>query len=130
LLKQAVMKLCGIGLHSNNSVVVITDKTNRVRFSRRCPNDWVKITMLFEPHHAELACVVVESTFNSGRAHIDKSCGPLSAIRVSPQSRQAKRILLMPDACYSISGNARRNPTSLCYHLRWTSPLRGSTQPA
>ncbi|ARU89960.1 IS110 family transposase [Pseudomonas sp. M30-35] len=58
------MKFCGIDLHSNNSVVVITDETDRVLLSRRCPNDLVKIVMLLEPHRAELAGVVVESTYN------------------------------------------------------------------
>jgi transposase len=64
LLKEAVMKFCGIDLHSNNSVVVITDETDRVLLSRRCPNDLAKITMLLEPHRTELAGVVVESTYN------------------------------------------------------------------
>ena len=32
------MKFCGIDLHSNNSVVVVTDETDQVLISRRCPN--------------------------------------------------------------------------------------------
>ena len=32
--------------------------------SRRCPNDLGNITMLLEPHRAELVGVVVESTYN------------------------------------------------------------------
>ena len=31
------MKFCGIDLHSNNSVVVVTDEVDRVLVSRRCP---------------------------------------------------------------------------------------------
>lgn len=58
------MKFCGIDLHSNNSVVVITDEADRVLLSRRCPNDLAKITTLLEPHRTELAGVVVESTYN------------------------------------------------------------------
>lgn len=58
------MKFCGIDLHSNNSVVVITDETDRILTSRRCPNDLAKIVMLLEPHRAELQGVVVESTYN------------------------------------------------------------------
>jgi hypothetical protein len=33
------MKYCGIDLHSNNSVVVITDETDHVVYSKRHPND-------------------------------------------------------------------------------------------
>lgn len=58
------MKFCGIDLHSNNSVVVITDEADRILLSRRCPNDLAKIVLLLEPHRAELEGVVVESTYN------------------------------------------------------------------
>lgn len=58
------MKFCGIDLHSNNSVVVITDETDRALVSRRCPNDLGKIIQLLEPHRADLKGVVVESTYN------------------------------------------------------------------
>ena len=58
------MKYCGIDLHSNNSVVVITDETDKVVVKRRCPNDLNKIVSVLEPHQAELAGVVVESTYN------------------------------------------------------------------
>lgn len=58
------MKFCGIDLHSNNSVVVITDEADRILLSRRCPNDLAKIILLLEPHRAELEGVVVESTYN------------------------------------------------------------------
>lgn len=58
------MKFCGIDLHSNNSVVVITDEADRVLVSRRCPNDLAKIVLLLEPHRTELEGVVVESTYN------------------------------------------------------------------
>ncbi|WP_223457391.1 IS110 family transposase [Pseudomonas sp. A-R-26] len=58
------MKFCGIDLHSNNSVVVVTDETDRVLVSRRCPNELTQILPLLEPHRAELLGVVVESTYN------------------------------------------------------------------
>ncbi len=58
------MRFCGIDLHSNNSVVVVTDETDKVLVSRRCPNDLQKILALLAPHRAELAGVVVESTYN------------------------------------------------------------------
>lgn len=58
------MKFCGIDLHSNNSVVVITDEADRVLVSRRCPNDLEKIILLLEPHRTELEGVVIESTYN------------------------------------------------------------------
>jgi len=58
------MRFCGIDLHSNNSVVVVTDETDKLLVSRRCPNDLQKILALLAPHRAELAGVVVESTYN------------------------------------------------------------------
>jgi transposase len=58
------MKFCGIDLHSNNSVVVVTDEGDRMLVNRRCPNDLAKIIAVLEPYRAELAGVVVESTYN------------------------------------------------------------------
>ncbi len=58
------MRFCGIDLHSNNSVVVVTDETDKVLVSRRCPNDLSKILALLAPHRDELSGVVVESTYN------------------------------------------------------------------
>jgi transposase len=58
------MRFCGIDLHSNNSVVVITDETDKLLVSRRCPNDLTKILALLAPHRNELSGVVVESTYN------------------------------------------------------------------
>ncbi len=57
------MKLCGIDLHSNNSVVVVTDGNDRILASRRCPNDLSKILHVLEPHRGELQGVVIESTY-------------------------------------------------------------------
>lgn len=58
------MKYCGIDLHSNNSVVVVTDEMDKVLVSRRCPNELAKILTVLEPHRSELVGVVIESTYN------------------------------------------------------------------
>jgi len=58
------MKYSGIDLHSNNSVVVVTDEQDRVLASKRLPNQLEAIIGLLSPHRGELAGVVVESTYN------------------------------------------------------------------
>jgi transposase len=58
------VKYSGIDLHSNNSVVVVSDETDRVVFARRMPNDLAKILAALAPYRDELAGVVVESTYN------------------------------------------------------------------
>lgn len=58
------MKYCGIDLHSNNSVVMITDETDHVMYSKRHANDLSQILAALEIHRADLCGVVVESTFN------------------------------------------------------------------
>lgn len=58
------MKYSGIDLHSNNSVVTVTDEEDRVVAERRLPNDLSVILAFLKPWQAELAGVVVESTFN------------------------------------------------------------------
>ncbi len=58
------MKYSGIDLHSNNSVVTVTDEEDRVVAEKRLPNDLAKILGLLAPWRDELAGVVVESTFN------------------------------------------------------------------
>ena len=57
-------KYSGIDLHSNNSVVVITDETDRKIVEKRMPNDLPAIVALLAPHKEELAGIVVESTYN------------------------------------------------------------------
>lgn len=54
----------GIDLHSNNSVVVVTDETDRVVCRRRVPNELAKVLEALEPYRAQLAGVAVESTYN------------------------------------------------------------------
>ena len=58
------MRFCGIDLHSNNSVVVVTDEADKLLLSRRCPNNLSKILALLAPHRDALSGVVVESTYN------------------------------------------------------------------
>jgi transposase len=58
------MKYSGIDLHSNNSVVTVTDEEDRVVAEKRLPNDLTKIVGLLTPWREEMAGVVVESTFN------------------------------------------------------------------
>ena len=58
------VKYCGIDLHSNNSVVVISDEGDRVRYAKRLPNRLSDILAGLEAYRQELAGVVVESTYN------------------------------------------------------------------
>ena len=58
------MKYSGIDLHSNNSVVTVTDEEDRVVAEKRLPNDIVKIIGFLQPWRDELKAVVVESTYN------------------------------------------------------------------
>ena len=58
------MKYCGIDLHSNNSVVIVSDEEDRIVFNKRLPNDLGQIRAVLEAHREELAGVVIESTYN------------------------------------------------------------------
>src|SRR5258708_34151924 len=62
--KEAEMKYCGIDLHSNNSVVIVSDEEDRIVFNKRMANDLGEIRAAVEPHQEELAGVVIESTYN------------------------------------------------------------------
>jgi transposase len=57
-------KFSGIDLHSNNSVVVVSDESDQVVYRRRHANDLKEILGVLEPYRAELVGVVVESTYN------------------------------------------------------------------
>jgi transposase len=61
---EAGMKFCGIDLHSNNSLVTVSDEADRVVVSRRCPNDLKRILAMLDPHRGELVAIAVESTYN------------------------------------------------------------------
>lgn len=58
------MKYSGIDLHSNNSVVTVTDEEDRVVAEKRLPNELTVILAFLSPWQEELAGVVVESTYN------------------------------------------------------------------
>ncbi len=57
-------KYIGIDLHSNNSVVVVTDEADRIIFQKRLANSLNEILPVLEPHRDESVGVVVESTYN------------------------------------------------------------------
>jgi len=59
-----MQKFSGIDLHSNNSMVVVSDEEDRVVYQRRLANDLAGILRALEPHRDELIGVVVESTYN------------------------------------------------------------------
>ena len=54
----------GIDLHSNNSVVVVTDENDRVRFGKRLPNRLGVVLGALEPFGEGLRDIALESTFN------------------------------------------------------------------
>lgn len=58
------MKYSGIDLHSNNSVVVVSDELGRIVCAKRVPNELPRVLELLEPYRGELVAVVVESTYN------------------------------------------------------------------
>ncbi|MGC2164390.1 MAG: IS110 family transposase [Gallionella sp.] len=58
------MKYSGIDLHSNNSVVTVTDDEDRIIAEKRLPNDLSRIVEFLKPWRDEMAGVVVESTYN------------------------------------------------------------------
>ena len=58
------MKYCGIDLHSNNSVMIVSDEEDRIVFNKRVANDLGQIRAALEAHREELAGVVIESTYN------------------------------------------------------------------
>jgi transposase len=62
--KETEMKYSGIDLHSNNSVVVVTDEADRVLLSKRLANKLKAILEVLAPHRNEIVGIVVESTYN------------------------------------------------------------------
>jgi len=55
---------CGIDLHSNNAMCVVTDQTDKVVFKKRLPNQLPAIVSALTPFKSKLATVAVESTYN------------------------------------------------------------------
>ena len=58
------MLFCGIDLHSNNSVVTISDENDKVVYARRHANCLGEIRSALAPFRAQLAGIVIESTYN------------------------------------------------------------------
>src|ERR1022692_906098 len=58
------MKFSGIDLHSNNSVVVVSDEEDRIVYQKRLPNNLEQIVAALATYREELVGVVVESTYN------------------------------------------------------------------
>jgi hypothetical protein len=63
-MEAVLKKFSGIDLHSNNSVVVVTDEADRILYQHRLPNELPLILQALGPHREELVGVVVESTYN------------------------------------------------------------------
>ena len=57
-------KFIGIDLHSNNSVIVVTDEEDRAVFQKRLSNKLEEILRALAPYREEAVGVVVESTYN------------------------------------------------------------------
>jgi len=65
LFKEADMALyAGIDLHSNNSVLVVLDETDREVYRKRLPNDLGEILAALRSCGDGITAVAVESTFN------------------------------------------------------------------
>ena len=59
------MKLyCGIDLHSNNSVIVILDETDKVIYQKKLNNDLELILQQLSPFIDDMVAIAIESTFN------------------------------------------------------------------
>ena len=55
---------CGVDLHSNNAMYVITDRRDKQLFKQRLPNELPMILERLEPFRPRLKVVAVESTYN------------------------------------------------------------------
>ncbi len=55
---------CGVDLHSNNAMYVITDQQDKALFKRRLPNALPEVLEALEPFRRQLKVVAVESTYN------------------------------------------------------------------
>jgi len=55
---------CGVDLHSNNAMYVVTDQTDKVVFKKRIPNQLPVIVSALKPFKSKLVTVAVESTYN------------------------------------------------------------------
>ena len=58
------MLFCGIDLHFNNCLVVVSDDADKIVYSKRLVNDLRTICSALEPYRQEISGVVGESTDN------------------------------------------------------------------
>lgn len=63
-MKTATQLYGGIDLHSNNSVVAIIDKSAKLVYQKKLPNDMQIILKELLPYREKLQGLVVESTYN------------------------------------------------------------------
>jgi hypothetical protein len=54
------MNYCGIDLHSNNCVVIVSDDNDRIVYQKRLPNELAQVAAALESYRHELAGVVVD----------------------------------------------------------------------
>jgi predicted NBD/HSP70 family sugar kinase len=54
----------GIDLHSDNSVVALTDEQDKVLYRKRLPNELPTILEALDPHREPLQGLVMESTYS------------------------------------------------------------------
>jgi transposase len=54
----------GIDLHSNNSVIVLSDEDDRIVYRKRLPNDLDMILRQLSPYREQMDGLAVESTYN------------------------------------------------------------------
>ena len=55
---------CGIDLHSNNSVVVLSDEKDKVIYQKRLSNDLKEILNALSKYREQINGIVIESTYN------------------------------------------------------------------
>ena len=55
---------CGVDLHSNNAMYVITDQQDKLLLKKRLPNQLPVVLESLEPFRKQLKVVAVESTYN------------------------------------------------------------------
>ena len=95
------MRFSGIDLHSNNSVVVVSDEEDRIVYQKRLPNNVEQIRAALAPYREELAGVVVESTYN-----LRQTGGRMSGERVKRlTAEQVGGLGFVPDVALAVEVN-------------------------
>lgn len=132
------MNYSGIDLHSNNSVVTVIDEADRVMAERRLPNDLTKILAFLAPWQAELAGVVVESTYNwywlvdglkaaGFIVHLAKNTGDQEVRWSQAQWRRDRCTLPSPAVAPRDTADRHDSPAGGALRARRCSPARRRT---